>query len=156
MGFSATTALKILRASVLTVSGLIVLLPTPPANACLCGGSLNQDEAIFKGKVIAREEYDAIAQVPGNDSILWTFAVDTVTKGKVVNQEKVMVGSNDCEFRFDLGRRYQVYAGRFQGILATSRCSWTKQLDLPDAPDSSAQPQPPANSPGCQEFFQPE
>jgi hypothetical protein len=153
MVFSAETTRKLFLSSLLTASGLMVLLTAPPADACLCAGSYNEEsafkksDAIFTGKVMASQDYDAIVQIPGNDSVIWTFAVDTVIKGKVANQLNVMVRSTDCAFKFELGARYQVYAGRFKDILETSNCSRTKQLALPAPPDKAAESQPPPHNP---------
>jgi len=144
------TAISILISGLFTASGLMVLLPTPPAFACSCASStpeeaLTRSDAVFSGKVIARHDPKAGARLRSTaDPIVWTFAVDRVFKGKVATQQKVISPASDasCGIAFKLGTRYQVYARRSGKNLTTFLCSGTRQLlNLP------AQQQP--NLPTC-------
>jgi hypothetical protein len=132
------TAMNILISGLFTASGLMVLLPTPPAFACNCVSpnptheeALTRSDAVFSGKVIARHDPKAGARLrSGADPIVWTFAVDRVFKGKVAKQQKVISPAfeGSCGIEFKLGTRYQVYARRSGKNLTTRLCYGTKQL----------------------------
>ena len=139
MNFSAQSAMKIIISGLFAASGLMVLLPTPPAAACSCDTptaeeSLKNADAVFSGKVIARYDPKARARLHSSaDAIIWTFAVDSVSKGKVARQQKVTSPrlSASCGVNFRLNAQYKVYARRVSNSLQTHLCSGTRPFVMP-------------------------
>jgi hypothetical protein len=67
-----------------------------------------------------------------DDSIAaeWTFAVDTVQKGDLVDAAEVQsaLDASVCGITFELGQRYQLYAQAAAQHLQTSVCLGTTEL----------------------------
>lgn len=144
--------MKILLSSLFTASGLMVLLPTPQVFACSCAARTAKEyfdsaDAVFNGKVIASYDPTRARLRSGADPIIWTFAVDGISKGKVAGQQKVIspVFEGSCGVDFRINAWYQVYARRVNNRLETNICSGTRQLNT--SPSTGSQPKSSPKSP---------
>jgi hypothetical protein len=116
----------------LTASGFAAFWPAP-ALACSCASHDNRDQwnraaVIFSGTAIRRQSLDSAPSIA--ESVLWTFAVDGVTKGQAAPQQQVssLGQESACGFEFQLNQRYQVYGRRVGNTLMTDFCSGTKAI----------------------------
>jgi hypothetical protein len=127
----------VLASVVLTVSGLVVVLPDR-AFACTCAleggsreeiveGALSDSEAVFSGEVVAVEQGTATARSPGYDTV--TLRTSEVWKGTGRGTVEVSTPSQGgaCGNHFKEGRGYLIYAYGKRG-LKTDSCTETKPL----------------------------
>jgi hypothetical protein len=91
------------------------------AHACSCGKRrtpvqvLRQADAVFVGKVIAREEQQYKPQDSQSYTLYsWTFEVTSALKGVIGSHVIVSEDFSICNYGFDLGESYLVYAYRDQ------------------------------------------
>jgi hypothetical protein len=130
--------LAALASVVLTVSGLVIVLPDC-ASACTCAleggsreeiveGALSDSEAVFSGEVVAVEQGKSNFPIPGNDTV--TLRASEVWKGTGRGTLEVSTPSQGgaCGNPFEEGREYLVYAYGKQG-LKTDICTETKPLE---------------------------
>ena len=134
----ASRPLAALASLILTVIGVVFLLPPQCASACTCAmppGSqeeraeraLAKSSAVFSGEVVAVEQGTATASGPGNDTV--TLRASEVWKGPEQKALKVRTPSQGmaCGNHFEEGREYLVYAYGKRD-LATDICTETKPL----------------------------
>ncbi len=134
--------LAALASVVLTISGLVVVLPDC-ASACTCAleggsreeiveGALSDSEAVFSGEVVAVEQGKSNFPIPGNDTV--TLRASEVWKGTGRGTLEVSTPSQGgaCGNHFEEGREYLVYAYGKRG-LKTDSCTETKPLEKADA-----------------------
>lgn len=107
----------------------IILLATPsPANACLCGDGYSPSEAfidadaVFTGKVVGASNnysvdsplYRLLSRISGKPIYVWgshtTFLVFKSWKTVGTTSVTVQTGISDCEYSFNWGDDYLVYA----------------------------------------------
>ncbi|HXQ69139.1 MAG TPA: carboxypeptidase regulatory-like domain-containing protein [Pyrinomonadaceae bacterium] len=119
---------------------IVVLLASPTANACSCGGSgppcesFGRASAVFAGTVIGeRLNERPKGERPKIDEIDWVpravkFSVEQAYSGVTTTEVEVFTGrgGGDCGYGFKVGQRYLVYAYRYQDKLSTSICSRTQ------------------------------
>ena len=109
----------------------------------------NKSSLVFSGKVAVAKwipitEENASGSRIKAEVLTLKFAVDNWWKGKTKNQviwrtsnirypdlNLGMSGSN-CEFSFDLGRKYLVYASSIKGKLVASVCGGTTRIENAD------------------------
>lgn len=104
-----------------------------PAWACTCAQQSQVDffaaaDAVFTGVPTGSA---------GTDPVVWSFAVDEAQKGDVASSQAVQVShvdTEDCDFRLEVGTRYQVFAGRTADSLKTGTCTGTRPLRAGSAP----------------------
>ena len=129
----------------------VFLCVAGPASACLCAfqGPAEKDSvkkaaedatAVFSGEVVSIDSV-TIEGTGGNktlpdgtiEAILpqyerWvTFKIIDVWKGDVVSGIKMRVMGTDCDFPFEDGKSYLVYA--YGKVLMTTSCSRTALID---------------------------
>jgi hypothetical protein len=117
---------------------IVVLLSSPTANACTCGGgggvceNYGTASAVFTGTVVSARETERPKQLK-RDEIDWVpagykFAVEQSFLGVAGTEVEVFTGrgGGDCGYGFKIGQRYLVYAYRYQDKLTTSICTRTK------------------------------
>jgi hypothetical protein len=85
--------------------------------------SLREDDAVFSGEVIE------------TDGLTVKFKVKKTWKGEVKDKVSMATGavkfedglllSSMCDYKFELGRKYLVFANASEGKLKASKCSWT-------------------------------
>lgn len=143
--------LAALASMVLTVSGLVFLLPDC-ASACTCGfagsqkerveSGLSHADAVFSGEVVDLEKSPPHTTMMegtmttvmggGNDTV--SLRVSEVWKGPDQGTLQVSTPSQGgaCGYHFEEGREYLVYAHGKQG-LKTHICTETKPLAEADA-----------------------
>jgi hypothetical protein len=134
--------LAVLASLILTISGLVVVLPDR-ASACTCAleggsreeiveGALSDSEAVFSGEVVAVEQGKSNSPIPVNDTV--TLRTAEVWKGTGRGTVEVSTPSQvgACGNHFEVGRGYLVYAYGKRG-LNTDICTETKPLEKADA-----------------------
>jgi len=91
--------------------------PPPPPIDSLAGS-----DAVFVGTVLGHS-WDG-------DEIKYDFRVEEVWKGVSYLQISVFTSPSvaSCGYPFEFGKKYLVYAGRHEGLLATSICHRTQLL----------------------------
>lgn len=121
---------------------------------CLCSGTLSvEDElreatAVFSGKFIAAEYRKGIVselaqldeKIAGEDYevLVLKFQVERWWKGNPIEEVELITEEirlpnghtmvTDCEYPFETGKRYLVYAYGDENGLSTNRCTRTKRL----------------------------
>jgi len=123
---------------IVSLTFMAILLSTNGAVACSClrppinteenlktavATSLREDDAIFSGEVI------------GTDGLTIKFKVEKTWKGDVKDEVSIGTGavksedgfllSSMCDYKFELGKKYLIFAKVSKGKLKTSKCSWT-------------------------------
>lgn len=141
--------LAALASVILTVGGLVVLLPDC-ASACSCGGGSSKEEivewalshpgAVFSGEVVEVDKGSQISTV--------TLRVNEVWKGPQRETIQVSTPSDEaaCGYSFKEGQEYLVYAYGKEEPFKDDLCSQTKPLskaseDLALLGNSSEKPQ---------------
>jgi len=145
--------LAALASLILTVCGLVVLLPDC-ASACMCAIQGSQEEraeramsrsdAVFSGKVVGFEKLEkppstttmaepTMPFTPFSRDAIATLRVSEVWKGpkqRTVRLTTVtpFLAGGSCTHRFEQGREYLVYANTRQDGLRVEDCSETKLL----------------------------
>ena len=119
----------------LTMGGLLAFV-APPAMACSCVGTTDQQayddaDVVFEGRVLEKTYPDATDEYPAMvEKVL--FKVREVHKGQVGDgRARVRTGSggDSCGFDFRKDRMYVVYADRKEnGRLWTDACSGTRRI----------------------------
>jgi carboxypeptidase family protein len=117
---------------------ILVLLASPAANACSCGGggapceSFGTASAVFAGTVIAvrdnpppkadRKEADWLPR------LVYKFSIQQAYSGVAGTEVEVNTGGGggDCGYQFKVGERYLVYAQLYKDKLTTSICTRTQ------------------------------
>lgn len=146
----------------LTALAMSISLPIAEACACSCiyrteSEHMEAADAVFEGVVI--ESRDPVDSSPtgSGDQIEWIFDVEEILKGEVRDPQSIWSAreSSTCGFRFEVNKRYRVYAYNFEGQMRTSICSGTRSAERAEpiessspspVPEESPTPQP-ANSP---------
>ena len=115
-----------------------VLLPlalSEPAHACSCLESsppleaLEGSTAVFLGLVVDVRDYRIEKGVKISTSHpFYEFRVERIWKGPVAETVFVASSFGTCSFRFDVGRRYVVYAYGDPSDLRTSLCGRTARV----------------------------
>jgi hypothetical protein len=132
--------LATLASLVLTVLGVVVLLPPDCASACSCAlppgdqkeraeRALSSSEAVFSGKVVKIDQPSG----PGfssEDFETDTFRVSESWKGPEggMLEVKTPVAGMSCGYPFKEGQEYLVYASEGQQGLKVYLCGETKRL----------------------------
>ncbi len=107
--------------------GLLSCCGTGAARACPCdpispSAGFDRAQYVFTGKIVTA------------DAHAWVVDVDRVWKGKLASTIKLMdiYGSIDCEFFFEQGKSYLIYAiiakGGRQVFYHPQVCNWTRPL----------------------------
>ena len=123
------------------VLALLIFSAVVPACSCVdmgmsieetVKGQLNSASAVFEGKAI---EY---LDRKGTDRLYITFAVDRVWKGEVfpefeldtdmIRTQHGPVAMNSCEYPFEKGMTYVVFARKTDKGWVTGDCSGTTQV----------------------------
>jgi hypothetical protein len=140
-------AIRLFGITLVFAAGLVVLGDAPGAWACSCIGYTDEQEAraayfqdadlVFSG--VAKSMYDANAGNPvrsSGDPIEWTFDTDSSQKGEAADPQKVSSAREGatCGFRFTIGKRYQVFAGKQGSTYATNTCGGTHALAAGERP----------------------
>ena len=123
-----------LASVVLTVFGVVFLLPPRCALACSCAmppgsqDALADSEAVFSGEVVAVEQGTATATSPGYDRA--TLRVSEAWKGAGRGTLEVRTPSSGpaCGYHFEEGREYLVYAYTGKQGLEVDSCGATESL----------------------------
>jgi hypothetical protein len=125
----------LLQVFVLTAVSIIGLMIVPATiHACSCAESasaqaeLQQQTAVFSGKVIAIKKPFKLLIRSSADPVNVTFEVDRVWKGdvgKIVSIQTAMSEAS-CGFNFDQNQEYLVYAYGNIADLRASLCSRTQ------------------------------
>lgn len=134
-------------AAIVAVSTVIVVGATTSAWACSCIVQTQQEQferadVVFTGTVVERDDPHSGSIVSSGDPIDYTVDVDGIQKG-TVGDPAVVRSARDgatCGFSFTVGRRYQIFAQRFEGRWTTNLCSGTQ--DLGQGAIVSASPKP--------------
>jgi hypothetical protein len=118
---------------------IVILLASPTANACSCGGggapceSFGTSSAVFAGTVIAVREKPLPKKIDGNDldwlpRFGYKFSVQQAYSGVAGTEVEVYTGSGggDCGYPFKVGQRYLVYAHLYNERLTTGICTRTR------------------------------
>ena len=102
---------------VLCASGICVACDctTLPANE-----SLDHSDSVFEGEVIRIVEAGA--------KNAFTFRVQKSLKGSNVGEVVILEGRSDCDYQFNPGTVYRVYARRFGNRLVSGACSGNQVL----------------------------
>ena len=130
--------LAALASLVLTVFGVMFLLPPRCASACSCAmppgsqDALADSDAVFSGEVVAVEQGTATASGPGNDTV--TLRASEVWKGPQRETLEVRTPSQGmaCGYHFEKGQEYLVYAYTGKQGLEVDSCGATKSLSKAD------------------------
>ena len=133
-------ALSALALSVLTVLGVMVLYPPACAHACSCAmppGSqkeraeraLSDSDAVFSGEVVRIDRPSGPMHSSG-DPETDTFRVLESWKGPGSGtlEVKTPVSDASCDYPFEEGREYLVYASEKRQVLEVDLCGETKPL----------------------------
>lgn len=122
-------------AALAAVSTVIVVGATSSAWACSCIVQTEQDqferaEVVFTGTVVERDDSNSGQTMSSGDPVDYTVDVDATQKGSVGDPAVVRTARDDatCGFSFTVGRRYQIFAQRFEGHWTTNICSGTHDL----------------------------
>lgn len=159
-------------AVLLSVLAVAVLGGAPPAGACSCAVSSDEElfawaGAAFIGRVVGVEEGERIETAPARDALVWTFAVSEVYKGEVRRTQQVVspADSAGCGLSLLPDRSYLVFTdgdpapwgtGSTTGQLTASLCDGTRSgsdgslssaIASPRAPLADAEPSTPAPEP---------
>lgn len=130
----------------LMVASLVVLWARP-TEACSCmrgseglaealRGSRDDAEVIFRARAVAvGPRWPLLALFGARTGLEATLEVHEVFKGEV--GPRVVFDSGDlsgmCDYPFQAGREYVVYASLWEGKLSTSFCDRTRPVDTDDA-----------------------
>lgn len=98
-----------------------------PAWACSC--LAQSDDQYFSAATIVF--IGSPLEAADGDPIVWTFAVESVTKGVASSPLQIFVARSQlegCGFTFEVGARYQVFASDLGGDLYTGTCSGDREL----------------------------
>ncbi len=131
--------LAALASVVLTVLGVVFLLPPDCASACSCAmppgsrDALADSDAVFSGEVVAVEQGTATATSPGYDTA--TLRVSEAWKGSGRGTWEVRTPSQGmaCGYHFEEGREYLVYAYTGKQGLEVDLCNGTQPLTEAEA-----------------------
>jgi hypothetical protein len=157
--------------ALLAVAG--ALLPSPAAvHACTClppvvSAPPDPGRVVFEGTVTGLYGLDLGRDPVQAEGVLrravWTFAVDRVLAGAVIDPPEVVtgLGSGDCGASFAIGSRYQVVASRLPpgapadiaGRLVTSICAGNRPLPAEQTAPTTLPPAPvppPAAAPAAE------
>ena len=126
--------LAALASLVLTVGGLVVLLPPQCAYACSCIGDFSTErylsswEAVFSGEVVEVEEGPTLTDY--GSSFRVTLRASEVWKGP--RQETLEVNTPSqgtaCGYPFKEGQEYLVFAGEGKQGFVVDSCGGTHRL----------------------------
>jgi len=141
------------------------VLSSEKAFACVCGGDpqpLSEEE---KRAILRREFNQSIAVFAGEvveiDEFNVKFKISKMWKGDSTNEltmstgrikiDETHVRSSSCDYRFKLGEKYLVYAGKFEGGLVAYKCTGTKpfadaERDLKELDNLNPSPYQPPES----------
>ena len=142
--FAAGTALAIL---------LIAAGPISRVHACSCmelqpGQALAMADLAFEGVVLGASGAPAV--IDGFDQVRYSFAVQTMMKGRGVDTIELETAGNSaaCGVEFSAGQLWRVYAAGGPGAWATSLCSGnellSEQAPIPTVNEEAPGPAPPA------------
>jgi len=141
----------------LSVTLLLIMLAQVNVWACGCPGRVenitkavtqdfNQASIVFSGNVAAAEwmpmiEKNSLGQKIKAETLVLKFAVDSWWKGKTKDEVvwhttqirypdlgEGKMGFN-CEYGFEVGKKYLVYAINFEGELKALVCGGTKRIE---------------------------
>ena len=126
--------LAALASVVLTVLGIVFLLPPKCAHACSCAmppgsqDALADSDAVFSGEVVAVEQGTSTARSWGYDTA--TLRVSEAWKGAGRGTLEVRTPSQGtaCGYHFEEGREYLVYAYTGKQGLEVNSCGATEPL----------------------------
>jgi hypothetical protein len=147
---------------VVAILGVVVVGGSQTCLACTCVQSTDEEQfaradVVFVGRAVERHDPRPEGATFGSgDQIDWTFAVESVQKGRAYDRQHVISSesSTACGWEFEVGERYQVFADREEdGTLHTSICSGTRHMEQGEAayvPTSPQPPPPPNRSPTVQ------
>src|SRR4028118_2144063 len=122
---------------IVLIAASLLVLTSNAASACVCltttpKKNFRNSRVVFAGKVI-----DIMAKTDRSrdtsDSLVafkLTFEVSKVWKGKVDKQQVVLTSESfrGCEYSFEKGKEYLVYASGEELTIQTSLCNATKPL----------------------------
>ena len=120
---------------------LTLALASVDVNACSCAGpgppceSFGSADAVFAGTVVSVRENKRTSQ-PERGNVDWhpvafKFSVEHPYLGVTGAEIEVFTGQGggDCGYQFKVGRRYLVYAYRYENKLSTGICTRTKPFE---------------------------
>jgi hypothetical protein len=120
---------------------LLVLAVVRPAYACQCGvrlsptAALDRSVTVFAGTVndVRAVRFESVAR--DRPSVVLKevrFTTDRIWRGDGRSDVVLLIGSSDCDYPFELGRSYLVYAEGVDSAtryLTASICGPTKRLE---------------------------
>ncbi len=118
------------------IFSVVIAFPSG-AHACSCNGNPNPPcraygnaDAVFDAVVTGREKIERSGVHVYLNSRRYQLEVERVFKGDVPSATYVYtgVGDSDCGYRFQVGKRYLIYAHRSEGRFTTSICTRTTTI----------------------------
>ena len=119
----ATISTMLVAASICLACDCITLSPAE---------SFKEADFVFVGSVITSD----VSSPPANATSVVTtatFRIDQVLKGPPTDQVKITGHMTDCDFLFQTGYAYIVYARQAEGKLLASACMSNRALQTPGA-----------------------
>jgi hypothetical protein len=117
---------------------MAVLLSTKGAVACSClRPPINTEENLRTAVATSFREANAVfsGEVIEMDGLIVKFKVEKAWEGNVKDEVSIATGavksedgfllSSTCDYKFELGKKYLVFANGSKGKLKASKCSWT-------------------------------
>lgn len=122
---------------IVLIAASILVLTSNAASACVCfpttpKKNFRNSRAVFAGKVIDIMPQTDINRETSDSLVAFkvTFEVSKVWKGKVDKQQVVLTSKSfpGCEYSFEKGKEYLVYASGEELTIQTELCHTTKPL----------------------------
>jgi hypothetical protein len=127
---------------IVSLTFLAVLLSTKGASACSClRPPINTEENLMRETATSLREADAVfsGETIEMDGLILKFKVERLWKGDFKDEVSMSTGairsgdgfllSSMCDYKFELGRKYLVFAHGSKDKLKASKCSRTGILD---------------------------
>jgi len=115
-----------------------LLLNANGVMACSClRSSINTEENFRREAATSLREADAVfsGEIVEMDNLTLKFKVERLWKGEFKDGVSIVTGairsgdgfilSSMCDYKFELGKKYLVYANGSKDKLKASKCSWT-------------------------------
>lgn len=123
---------------IVSLALMAILLSTEGAVACSClRPPINTEEKLRTAVATSLREANAVfsGEVIEMDSLIIKFKVEKAWKGDVKDEVSIATGavksedgfflSSTCDYKFELGKKYLIFANSSKGKLKASKCSWT-------------------------------
>ena len=123
---------------ILVLTCMTALLNTSGALACSClRAPIDTEENFRRAVVTSLKQADIVfsGEVIEMDGLIVKFKVGTAWKGDIKDEISMVTGairsedgfilSSMCDYNFEPGKKYLVFANGSEGKLKASKCSWT-------------------------------